>query len=356
MSACHTFEVENTDGDGKVAHAPPAVVVTENPVARHQVGFVEDDADAGAPARGQAQAAIPEAANGRPVEQHKTHLHQAQHHQRRHDVFSIHKSPTSGFGMVLDPSGAVGRYKGADSAAQAAGIPLGSRIVAINGVSVGSREDIVQQLQECASDEIRFDIEQARRPPAPMAPPMAPPMAAPTVAPVAQQVAAPLSAVSMQQPTQQPGGQMMQVTCPPGVMPGQQIQVQGPSGQPFTAQVPAGIGPGTQFQAQVPPMELADLTMDGVEDWIGSIHCTVKPFAPLFKKHKIAGSLVHLLNDDMLKEIGVNLVGPRARILQELTKLKSQRQREHRYAVHRVHNARAASLGLLNQTTVVVVQ
>ena len=71
-------------------------------------------------------------------------------------------------------------------------------------------------------------------------------MAAPMAAPMQQQQ-------QPQQP-QQPAGQVMQVTCPPGVSPGQQVQVQGPNGQVMAVQVPAGVGPGMTFQVQVPAM------------------------------------------------------------------------------------------------------
>lgn len=79
----------------------------------------------------------------------------------------------------------------------------------------------------------------------------APQMAAPqTAVPQAAAMAPPQMATPMQQ--QQPAGQVMQITCPPGVSPGQQVQVQGPNGQPIAVQVPPGVGPGMLFSVQVP--------------------------------------------------------------------------------------------------------
>lgn len=78
--------------------------------------------------------------------------------------------------------------------------------------------------------------------------------------------------------------------------------------------------------------EIDNLTEDEVVNWIAGIHNSVRPFAPLFKDHKISGDLVRILNDAMLQEIGVDLVGPRARILQAIAKLKTERQRDIRYA------------------------
>uniref|UniRef100_A0A7S3AS35 Phospholipid scramblase n=1 Tax=Haptolina ericina TaxID=156174 RepID=A0A7S3AS35_9EUKA len=43
----------------------------------------------------------------------------------------------------------------------------------------------------------------------------------------------------------------MQVTVPPGMGPGQQVQVNGPSG-PFLCTIPQGVGPGYAFQVAVP--------------------------------------------------------------------------------------------------------
>jgi len=48
-----------------------------------------------------------------------------------------------------------------------------------------------------------------------------------------------------------PPAQMLSVTVPAGVMPGQQLQVQAPTG-PVLVQVPQGMGPGSVFQVQVP--------------------------------------------------------------------------------------------------------
>merc|ERR1712216_71222 len=44
--------------------------------------------------------------------------------------------------------------------------------------------------------------------------------------------------------------QMMQVTCPEGVVPGTQITTQAPGGQQVVVEVPMGVLPGQQFQVQ----------------------------------------------------------------------------------------------------------
>ena len=57
------------------------------------------------------------------------------------------------------------------------------------------------------------------------------------------------------QPVAQPAPQAAQtlmVSIPPGVMPGQMMQVQSPFGGVFMVQVPPGVGPGAQMQVQVP--------------------------------------------------------------------------------------------------------
>ena len=58
---------------------------------------------------------------------------------------------------------------------------------------------------------------------------------------------------NMHLPSQQMGGfapptnRQMQIICPPGVGPGQQIQVRAPNGQLILVTVPNGIGPGQAF-------------------------------------------------------------------------------------------------------------
>ena len=49
----------------------------------------------------------------------------------------------------------------------------------------------------------------------------------------------------------QQGAQMMLVTCPHGMQPGQPLQVTAPGGQALQVTVPPGVQPGQQFQVQV---------------------------------------------------------------------------------------------------------
>lgn len=50
-----------------------------------------------------------------------------------------------------------------------------------------------------------------------------------------------------------PTEQMLLAVCPPGVSPGQWIQVPGPYGRLYNVQVPAGISPGQQFEWRMAP-------------------------------------------------------------------------------------------------------
>ena len=50
----------------------------------------------------------------------------------------------------------------------------------------------------------------------------------------------------------QPAAQTMQVTCPPGLMAGQPLNVEGLGGQTLTVTVPPGVTPGQVFNIQVP--------------------------------------------------------------------------------------------------------
>eukprot|EP01047_Picozoa_sp_COSAG01_P042006 COSAG01_NODE_3643_length_5811_cov_7.353967_6_plen_108_part_00 len=70
-------------------------------------------------------------------------------------------------------------------------------------------------------------------------------------APVRACVRACRGAVAQAMPMQQPAMQMMQVTCPQGVGPGQPIMIQGPGGGNFQVFIPppprrsSGPGPGS---------------------------------------------------------------------------------------------------------------
>lgn len=55
-----------------------------------------------------------------------------------------------------------------------------------------------------------------------------------------------------QQPqVQVPSASLMEVTAPPGSMPGQAIMIQTPSGEQFSVNIPAGVMPGQSFQVDV---------------------------------------------------------------------------------------------------------
>lgn len=59
-------------------------------------------------------------------------------------------------------------------------------------------------------------------------------------------------AVAAAMPIQQPAMTSVMVTCPPGVKPGDALQVAGPSGQMMAVQVPPGVMAGGQFMVQMP--------------------------------------------------------------------------------------------------------
>jgi hypothetical protein len=66
-----------------------------------------------------------------------------------------------------------------------------------------------------------------------------------------------------------------------------------------------------------------------VAQWVATLG-KLAPFAPLFEQHQIEGPLFMRLDDGMLREMGINLIGPRARLLEELSRLKAQQRRVRR--------------------------
>lgn len=105
---------------------------------------------------------------------------------------------------------------------------------------------------------------------------------------------------------------------------------------------------------------LATYDERGVAQWIQNLSPKLAPFAPLFVEHQIEGALFLRLDDAMLREMGINrataphprwsvlhpvsradprppvcgfaVIGPRARLLEELSRLKAQQRRVRREA------------------------
>ena len=46
---------------------------------------------------------------------------------------------------------------------------------------------------------------------------------------------------------------LLEIVVPPGVFPGQAIQVQAPSGARMQVVIPPGLGPGSRMRVQLPP-------------------------------------------------------------------------------------------------------
>ena len=77
----------------------------------------------------------------------------------------------AGFGMIIGPDGTVSAFNGTSGAAEVAGVPLGHKITAVNGVTVASKADIVAQLG-AAPGSVAFAFVSATNP-APPAPALA---------------------------------------------------------------------------------------------------------------------------------------------------------------------------------------
>jgi len=96
----------------------------------------------------------------------------------------------------------------------------------------------------------------AEQPPAPAAPPIPeqPPAAAPPVQPPAAAPPVPEQPPAPQPeapPAAAPGETVLSVAVPPGVQPGQQIQIKAPDGRVVAVTIPEGLQPGQQFQIKV---------------------------------------------------------------------------------------------------------
>ena len=89
----------------------------------------------------------------------------------------------------------------------------------------------------------------------PTAPPAAIPQAVAAAIPMQQPMAlAVATTMPVQQPAhvQQPAASIVMVTRPPGLKPGDTLQVAGPGGQMMQVPVPAGVQAGGQFMVQMP--------------------------------------------------------------------------------------------------------
>ena len=86
-------------------------------------------------------------------------------------------------------------------------------------------------------------------------------VAIPMQQPVA--VAVPVQAAAV--PVQPTAASSVMVTCPPGMKPGQTLQVTGPGGQMMQVPVPPGIRAGAQFMVQMPaaPVVTDDVVVMG---------------------------------------------------------------------------------------------
>ena len=75
-----------------------------------------------------------------------------------------------------------------------------------------------------------------------------------------QQPTAVATAVATPMPVQQ--NTTVMVTCPPGLKPGDALQVAGTDGQMVQVQVPQGIQPGGQFMVQMPAAPIVMATAE----------------------------------------------------------------------------------------------
>ena len=101
-----------------------------------------------------------------------------------------------GFGMKLSAEGAVTAYAGAGGPGEAAGIPIGARLVQINGVSVASKKEVVAQLKlagDGAPVAFTYSLAEPEPEPEPAPAPAPQPAFAPPQPPAAPPAAPPAS-------------------------------------------------------------------------------------------------------------------------------------------------------------------
>jgi hypothetical protein len=78
-------------------------------------------------------------------------------------------------------------------------------------------------------------------------------------------------------------------------------------------------------------VEMSEWDETKVASWVSTLP-RLQPYAQCFIDHQIEGKLFVRLEESMLREMGIDKIGPRARILEELARLKAAARRARREA------------------------